>query len=106
MRGLALATPLAVAFLTAGCAREQVINVHASGTGAEGAPCVIEIGGRRIALEDVSALARRWRRREAHLSMNADTAFRCVGGLIHELQRAGFLRIGFISEPAAPPPSH
>jgi hypothetical protein len=103
VRGLALATPFAAAFLTAGCAHEEAINVHASGTGAEGAPCMIEIGGQRIALAEVAALARRWRGREAHLTMNSDTSYRCVGSLIYELQKAGLRRIGFISEPALPP---
>jgi biopolymer transport protein ExbD len=27
--------------------------------------------------------------------------YRCVGGVIFTMQRAGFLKIGFISEPAA-----
>jgi hypothetical protein len=43
---------------------------------------------------------RRWRRREVTIRSDADTPYRCVGGLIFALQRARVGRIGFISQPA------
>ena len=36
---------------------------------------------------------------EAHIRGDVDTPFRCVGGVVSNLQRAGFARVGFISEP-------
>jgi biopolymer transport protein ExbD len=36
---------------------------------------------------------------EAHIRGDKDMEYRCVGGVIYTLQRAGFLKLGFISEP-------
>jgi biopolymer transport protein ExbD len=36
---------------------------------------------------------------EAHIRGDVDTPYRCIGGTIFTMQRAGFARIGFISEP-------
>ena len=37
---------------------------------------------------------------EAHIRGDINTPYRCIGGAIYSMQRAGFMRIGFISEPA------
>lgn len=36
---------------------------------------------------------------EAHIRADGGTEYRCVGGAIFALQRAGYQKIGFISEP-------
>ncbi|HEU5481916.1 MAG TPA: biopolymer transporter ExbD [Sphingomicrobium sp.] len=36
---------------------------------------------------------------EAHIRGDINTHYRCIGGAIFTMQRAGFARIGFISEP-------
>jgi len=36
---------------------------------------------------------------EAHIRGDINTPYRCIGGAIFAMQRAGFMRIGFISEP-------
>jgi len=36
---------------------------------------------------------------EAHIRGDVNTPYRCIGGAIYTMQRAGFARIGFISEP-------
>src|SRR6218665_1094301 len=36
---------------------------------------------------------------EAHIRGDINTPYRCIGGTIYTMQRAGFARIGFISEP-------
>ncbi len=36
---------------------------------------------------------------EAHIRGDVSTPWRCVGGAIFTMQRAGFARVGFISEP-------
>jgi biopolymer transport protein ExbD len=36
---------------------------------------------------------------EAHIRSDIDTPYRCVGGAIFTMQRAGYARIGFISQP-------
>jgi biopolymer transport protein ExbD len=38
---------------------------------------------------------------EAHIRGDINTPYRCIGGAIYTLQRAGFSRIGFISQPPA-----
>lgn len=37
---------------------------------------------------------------EVHIRADVETPWRCVGGPIFMMQRAGFARVGFISEPA------
>jgi len=36
---------------------------------------------------------------EVHIRGDADAEYRCVGGVIFTMQRAGYTKIGFISEP-------
>ena len=36
---------------------------------------------------------------EVHIRGDIDTPYRCIGGAIYTMQRAGYARIGFISEP-------
>jgi len=49
------------------------------------------IGGRARLTEDNMP--------EAHIRGDIDTPYRCIGGAIYTMQRAGYARIGFISEP-------
>jgi biopolymer transport protein ExbD len=37
---------------------------------------------------------------EAHIRGDVNTPYKCVGGAVFTMQRAGFARIGFVSEPA------
>ena len=36
---------------------------------------------------------------EAHVRGDVDTPYKCIGGAVFTMQRAGFARVGFISEP-------
>ncbi|MDP8995019.1 MAG: biopolymer transporter ExbD [Pseudomonadota bacterium] len=36
---------------------------------------------------------------EAHIRGDVNTPYRCIGGTIYTMQRAGWTRVGFISEP-------
>jgi biopolymer transport protein ExbD len=36
---------------------------------------------------------------EVHVRADKDTAYRCIGGVVFTMQRVGFPRVGFISEP-------
>ncbi len=38
---------------------------------------------------------------EAHIRGDVNTPYKCIGGAIITMQRAGFARVGFISEPPA-----
>ena len=38
---------------------------------------------------------------EAHIRGDINTPYRCIGGAVFTMQRAGFARVGFISEPPA-----
>jgi hypothetical protein len=81
------------------CATQPVVNLRIGGNGSPERPCFVEANGERIAVEDIAANTGRWRRREVHMTFAPDTPYRCVGGVIFELQRAGLERVGFISEP-------
>lgn len=36
---------------------------------------------------------------EVHIRGDVNTPYRCIGGTIYTMQRAGFVKVGFISEP-------
>jgi biopolymer transport protein ExbD len=36
---------------------------------------------------------------EAHIRGDVNTPYRCIGGAVYVMQRAGFAKVGFISEP-------
>ena len=36
---------------------------------------------------------------EAHIRGDVNTPYKCIGGAVYTMQRAGFARVGFISEP-------
>ncbi len=38
---------------------------------------------------------------EAHIRGDINTPYKCIGGAVFTMQRAGFARVGFISEPPA-----
>src|SRR4028119_2044931 len=38
---------------------------------------------------------------EAHIRGDVNTPYKCIGGAVFTMQRAGFSRVGFISEPPA-----
>jgi len=38
---------------------------------------------------------------EVHIRGDINTPYRCIGGTVYTMQRAGFVRVGFISEPPA-----
>ncbi|HET9335791.1 MAG TPA: biopolymer transporter ExbD [Sphingomicrobium sp.] len=38
---------------------------------------------------------------EVHIRGDVDTPYKCIGGTVFTMQRAGFARVGFISQPAA-----
>jgi biopolymer transport protein ExbD len=40
---------------------------------------------------------------EAHIRGDVNTPYKCVGGVVATLQQAGFLKVGFISEPPPGP---
>jgi biopolymer transport protein ExbD len=39
---------------------------------------------------------------EVHIRGDVNTPYRCIGGAVYTMQRAGFARVGFISEPNPP----
>jgi biopolymer transport protein ExbD len=38
---------------------------------------------------------------EVHIRGDSNASYRCIGGVIYTMQRAGFVKVGFISEPPA-----
>ena len=41
---------------------------------------------------------------EVHIRGDINTPYKCIGGTVFTMQRAGFARVGFISQP--PPGGH
>jgi biopolymer transport protein ExbD len=70
--------------------------------------CSISVDGKTFILSKdretaVAAMKREFTiHPDAHLVADLNVPYKCVGGAIIEAQRAGFKKIGFISEP--PPP--
>ncbi len=99
---------LIIALVIAGCATTSpAMRPLAVAIGDyDGRSCPITIDhesypDQRVAVEELqSRLAGVDRRREVHITGIGNTPYRCIGGVIFALQRLGFHRIGFISEPA------
>lgn len=84
----------------AGTRQSVTINISHSGDDH----CSATIGGRVLDPKDENALKTilapyDLRKVEVHLIGDIDTPYRCIGGVIYALQRAGVAKIGFISEP-------
>jgi hypothetical protein len=67
----------------------------------ESGECRYEAGARTLSLDELAVEARAWRGRAVRFDGGAETPYKCLGGAIFFLQRAGVRRIGFISEPPA-----
>jgi hypothetical protein len=97
----------AAAAALAACASPQprpvpVLEVAIGGSAETGCRMVVE--GRSLDAAEFQAYAASWpaRPRRAHLAAaGPDTPYRCIGGAIDILQRAGFREVGFLSAPAA-----
>lgn len=92
---------LGVALHVPGCTAATELEIRVGGDGVN-RPCFAEIDGRAIPADDLPGVVRRWRGREARLVGDANTPYRCMGGIIYALQRAGFGKIGFLITPPAP----
>lgn len=66
---------------------EQLLDMAVGKLQAE----IDKLGGPQNVTEDTMP--------EAHIRGDVDTPYRCIGGTIFTMQRAGFARVGFISEP-------
>lgn len=77
--------------LIAGCARNPPLLVRASGSGET---CTVTVNGEVFSHEELSQ-PRLQRLAEEHgrrlvVDSDAYTPYRCIGGAVYELQRAGF----------------
>jgi hypothetical protein len=60
--------------------------------------CTIEVAGRRVTLDELLAIARRQPKPKRHARIVSDMGpapYRCIGGAIYTLQRAGFENVAF-----------
>jgi biopolymer transport protein ExbD len=66
--------------------------------------CWVEFDGRTYSESDLPKLADAMpdRDREVWVSAAADTPYRCIGGAIYSIQKAGFIRIGFVTTEGTP----
>jgi hypothetical protein len=94
-----------MALVLAGCSREPAIapfNVIVRGPTSS---CTIEVSGRQVTTEELLEISRREVKpgRAAHIDANMkETPYRCIGGVISTLQRAGFKKVEVRTDP---PPS-
>jgi biopolymer transport protein ExbD len=91
-------------------------NVVLSVRGAPGGECEVYWGQTKIASQELLDRSVEKLRREidkqggptapglelpeVHIRGDVNTPYRCIGGAVYTVQRAGFARVGFISEPA------
>jgi hypothetical protein len=93
------------ALLLAGCEQSPppaAFHVAARGPAHS---CSIEVAGRTVSTDELYTIARQQvtKRRAAHIDTNSGkTPYRCIGGVIFTLQRAGFKKFAYITEPPAP----
>ena len=65
--------------------------------------CRAEVAGKALTEEALLAAARGWRERGARVVGTPETPYKCLGGTIFILQRAGIKRVGFVAEPPPTP---
>ena len=77
-----------------------VLRVHVQRVGDIAEPrCETRVDGRVVTSEELLVLARGWEGTALIVGDGFDTPYRCVGGAIFALQRAGVQGIGFVAEP-------
>ena len=67
-----------------------------------GEECRFVAQGRAMTIDELTTAARAWRGRRVVVNAYSNTPYKCVGGGIFALQRAGVKKTGFVAEP---PPS-
>ena len=72
------------------------VNLSAEVVGDE---CRFHADGQSMTLDELIVAADAWRRRGVHLDATVDTPYKCIGGAIFALQRAGVKRIDWAAEP-------
>jgi hypothetical protein len=104
LRSTAIFCTLAMGVLS--CAKPEApapFNVKVSGPAYS---CSIIVAGQKITDDELLALAQKEvsKGRAAHIDADLqNTPYRCFGGVIFTLQRAGFKNIGYDAEPPAKP---
>jgi hypothetical protein len=92
-----------LALCAAGCARPLApppVDVVAMAAGGD---CRFQAEGRTYPdLQSLTAAARRWRGRRAQVKGGVETPYKCFGGALFALQRAGLEGVTFVAEPSAP----
>ena len=89
-----------------GCAAPATVapfNIVVRGSATS---CSIEVDGRKVTMDELLEIAQPEAKsgRRAHIDSDmAQTPYRCLGGAIYTLQRAGFKDVGFIAEPPPRP---
>ncbi len=78
----------------------SVLRVHVQRAGDISEPrCEIRVDGRLVTSDELAVLARGWEGNALIVGDGYDTPYRCVGGAVFALQRAGMQGIGFVAEP-------
>lgn len=68
-------------------------------------PCAIAVGGNAVTTDQLLDIARREvsKGKAARVMGGNETPYRCIGGVIYTLQRAGFTKVEFVSDAPATP---
>lgn len=102
-RRVARSVFLASLTLCAACATPMPPPPIVATASRNGDGCRVRIDGRAYPdFEAPTAAARAWRGRRAEVRGDIDTPYRCIGGAVFALQRAGIKRVTFVAGPAAP----
>ena len=90
---------IAIALVLIGCMGRQhkgpelVVDAFEDGEG-----CRILVNGETVTAERLLEIASAWPSRRGLVRMKRNTPYRCVGGVVFTLQRAGFLKVGTVVE--------
>ena len=86
------------ALVLAGMQTEQPVRIEATWAGEQ---CGLRFEGKLLDRDALESLAKDWARdkREVHIHGKDDVPYRCVGGTIFTVQKAGVVRIGFTVDP-------
>ena len=66
----------------------------------EAEACRMEFEGRPVTEDELFIAARSWRGRTVRVVGDGHTPYKCLGGAVYAVQRAGVKKVGFAIEPA------
>src|ERR1700684_4537238 len=90
--------PLLLALSRAACADQSTppVIVHVV---SEAGACRLELDGRPVTQDQLLGAAHSWRRRVVRVEYGMNTSYKCIGGTLFTVQRAGVKKVGIAPLP-------